>query len=248
MTMQKITCLMECSVDGRIDESRWSVLFDKTGEGQIDVYNETLASINPEVCLIGRSAVFRHHCNKKFCNSSFTKINKAKPFLGIRKHGRIAAVFDPKGTIAYENNNIFGNDLLVVLGYDSASEEYLEFLRQKEISYTFAGADGYQLKEALSSLYSDFGLKNVLLCGGGVLNGSFLKQSLIDELYIVLYPGLDGLSGVSSIFEYKGNSDELPCKGQSLELISCEALRAGVVRLRYRFHYYTLENQTKIGN
>lgn len=242
MTMQKITCLMECSVDGRIDESRWSVLFDKEGEGCVDVYNETLASINPEVCLIGRSAVFKHHCNKLFRKDPHTKVKNKKPFLGIRKHGRIAAVFDPRGTIAYENNNIFGNDLLVVLGYDSTSEEYLEYLREKEISYTFAGADGYGLKEALSSLYSDFGLKNVLLCGGGVLNGSFLKQSLIDELYVVLYPGIDGLSGVSSIFEYKGKSDELPCKGQSLELISCQVLRAGVVRLRYRFHYYTLEN------
>ena len=28
MTQQKVTCLMESSIDGRLDESRWSVLYD----------------------------------------------------------------------------------------------------------------------------------------------------------------------------------------------------------------------------
>jgi len=30
----------------------------------------------------------------------------------------------------------------------------------------------------------------------------------------------------------------LPTKGQSLELLSCKVVRAGVVLLHYRFHYY----------
>ena len=110
----------------------------------------------------------------------------------------------------------------------------------KEISFTFAGKDGHDIKKALKSLYSDFGIKNVLLCGGGILNGSFLKLGLIDELYLVLYPGIDGLSGVKSIFEYEGKEGEKPCDGQSLELLSCDVVRAGVVLLRYRFHFYSI--------
>ena len=39
---------MESSIDGRLDESRWSVLYDSNGEGEPDVYYETKAKLNPE--------------------------------------------------------------------------------------------------------------------------------------------------------------------------------------------------------
>ena len=238
MTIQKVTCLMESSIDGRLDESRWSVLYDEKGEGEVDVYYETKAKINPELSILGKETIKRHHCDVPFNADTFTPIANPKPFLGIRENAQMTAVFDSKGTIAYKNNEIWGTTLLVVLGEKTASEEYLAYLREQEISYTFAGADGHDIKKALQSIYSDFGIKNVLLCGGGILNGAFLKQGLIDELYLVLYPGIDGLRGVNSIFEYQGGKDEKPCDGQSLELLSCDVVRAGVVLLRYRFHFY----------
>ena len=240
MTQQKVTCLMESSIDGRLDESRWSVLYDSNGEGEPDVYYETKAKLNPELSILGKETILHHHCSIPFKSDTHTKIKDPKPFLGIRENAEMTAVFDSKGSIAYENNEIWGSTLLVVLGEDTASEEYLEFLRKKEIYFTFAGKDGHDIKKALKSLYSDFGIKNVLLCGGGILNGSFLKLGLIDELYLVLYPGIDGLSGVKSIFEYEGKEGEKPCDGQSLELLSCDVVRAGVVLLRYRFHFYSI--------
>lgn len=238
LTKQKITCLMESSIDGRLDESRWSVLYDAKGEGDPDVYYQTKADINPEISILGKETVLKHHCDTPFLSDTFTRIKNPKPFLGIRSNAQMTAVFDSKGIIAYKNNEIWGTTLMVVLGEDLASEEYLDYLRAHEISYTFAGPDGHDIRKALQSMYSDFGIKKVLLCGGGILNGSFLKQGLIDELYLVLYPGIDGLSGVNSIFEYQGDKDELPTKGQSLELLSCKVVRAGVVLLHYRFHYY----------
>lgn len=51
MTQQKVTCLMESSIDGRLDESRWSVLYDSNGEGEPDVYYETKAKLNPELSI-----------------------------------------------------------------------------------------------------------------------------------------------------------------------------------------------------
>ena len=218
MTQQKVTCLMESSIDGRLDESRWSVLYDSNGEGEPDVYYETKAKLNPELSILGKETILHHHCSIPFKSDTHTRIKDPKPFLGIRENAEMTAV----------------------LGEDTASEEYLEFLRKKEISFTFAGKDGHDIKKALKSLYSDFGIKNVLLCGGGILNGSFLKLGLIDELYLVLYPGIDGLSGVKSIFEYEGKKGEKPCDGQSLELLSCDVVRAGVVLLRYRFHFYSI--------
>ncbi len=232
----KVTCLMECSVDGRIDESRWSDLYDSVGEGNPDVYYETREMIAPEAILLGRVTIERNFCNNKFTSESYTKPKEFKPFLGIRTCETVTCVFDSHGTLAYENNLIWDTTLLVVLGEDFVSEEYLGYLRKKEISYTFAGSDGHDLKKAIKSFYEDFGLKNMLLAGGGLLNGQFLKQALIDELYLVIYPGIDGLSSVNSIFEYQGKDQEKPCKDQMLELCDCKVVRAGVVLLNYKFH------------
>lgn len=63
-----------------------------------------------------------------------------------------------------------------------------------------------------------------------------LAASLIDELSLVIYPGIDGLTTAPSIFEYLGASDERPASGQSLELLSSKTLDNGIVWLRYRFH------------
>ena len=66
MTQQKVTCLMESSIDGRLDESRWSVLYDCKGEGEPDVYYETKAKLNPELSILGKETILRHHCSIPF--------------------------------------------------------------------------------------------------------------------------------------------------------------------------------------
>lgn len=48
--------------------------------------------------------------------------------------------------------------------------------------------------------------------------------------------GIDGLSGVPSIFEYVGSATDCPAAGQSLQLLSAEQREHGVMWLRYKFH------------
>lgn len=48
--------------------------------------------------------------------------------------------------------------------------------------------------------------------------------------------GIDGLSGVPSIFEYVGSATDRPAAGQSLQLLSAEQREHGVMWLRYKFH------------
>ena len=78
-------------------------------------------------------------------------------------------------------------------------------------------------------------MKSLSLQGGGIIDGAFLQAGLIDELSLVVYPGIDGAASSPSIFEYVGK-EQMPAKGQSLELMSVETLQNGVVWLRYRFH------------
>lgn len=63
---------------------------------------------------------------------------------------------------------------------------------------------------------------------------AFLQAGLIDELSLVIYPGIDGSAGSTSIFHYIGKGN--PSQGQSLELLSVKEMEDGVVWLRYKFH------------
>lgn len=114
------------------------------------------------------------------------------------------------------------------------ADAYLRELREDGVSYLFAGPDGRNLQLALGTLGRDFGLETLLLEGGGRINGAFLKAGLIDEISVLVYPGIDGLAGVSSIFEHQGPVDDHPAAGRSLRHLSTETLDGGTVWLRYK--------------
>ncbi len=115
------------------------------------------------------------------------------------------------------------------------SDDYLAELREIGISYLFAGPEGRDLALALETLGGEaFGIETLLLEGGGTINGAFLKAGLIDEISLLIYPGIDGLAGTPSIFDYLGKPDERPAKGLSLRHTMTETLKAGMVWLRYR--------------
>ena len=78
---QRVICLMESSVDGRIDESRWSVLYSEKGEGDPDVYYETQKKIRADVFVLGVNTVKRHHCSDEFHSDTHTKVENPEPFL-----------------------------------------------------------------------------------------------------------------------------------------------------------------------
>lgn len=82
-------------------------------------------------------------------------------------------------------------------------------------------------------LNHDYGIRSILLEGGANINGSFLKANLIDKISLLIYPGIDGLSGVPSIFEYAGQPSENPVRNLSLNLRSAQTLDGGVVWLLY---------------
>lgn len=63
--------------------------------------------------------------------------------------------------------------------------------------------------------------------------GGGLRDTHIEEISLLVYPGIDGLAGVPSIFEFVGDADERPAAGQSLRHIATETLDGGMVWLRY---------------
>ena len=85
----------------------------------------------------------------------------------------------------------------------------------------------------MATLGETFGVRTLLLEGGGIINGAFLKAGLIDEVSLLVSPALDGLAGVPTIFEYHGELDERPAAGKALRHCHTETLEGGTVWLRY---------------
>lgn len=227
---------MISSVDGRLQHERYSDMFSgKSRDVVVDAYMQQSSAFNGNGWMVGRKSVQELLFPGTFSHENLSPAKSTTTHIAPKSSPRAAIVVDPKGRIEYSENKIMGEDIITILGKD-VSEQYLETLRAKEISYVFGGSDGYNLKEAVDTLYNEFGMEHILLEGGGSLNGSFLKAGLIDELSVMIYPGIDGLSGISSIFEYFGEQGELPAEGQTLELISVKELNDGIVWLQYKFH------------
>lgn len=127
-----------------------------------------------------------------------------------------------------------GDNILVILGRN-ATEEYLAHLRERQISYILV-SDATDLRAGFEAVGREFGIRSVSVQGGGILNGALLAEGLIDELSLVVYPGIDGLSGVPSIFEYTGGITEYPAQGQRLQLLSASQHEHGVMWIQYKFH------------
>lgn len=232
----KVICHMMSSVDGRLHMQRWSKPYGKDSFEDIATpYFKVSNDFGAQGVLIGRTTFQEHYASGSTDFTVYAPAAEHTPYIGARQSERSVIVLDPKGKVAYEDNAMWGENIIAVLS-EQVSDEYMAHLREKGISYLFAGKDGKDLEKALTTLADVFGMKLILLEGGAIANGAFLKAGLIDELSLMIYPGIDGLSGMPSVFEYMGKADELPAAGQSLELIDSEVMADGLVRLLYKFH------------
>jgi riboflavin biosynthesis pyrimidine reductase len=74
-------------------------------------------------------------------------------------------------------------------------------LRDKGVSYIVAGASAVDLVKAVNLLGEHFGIRRLLLEGGGHINGAFLQAGLVDEVSLLLVPGIDGHHAVPAVFD-----------------------------------------------
>jgi 5-amino-6-(5-phosphoribosylamino)uracil reductase len=152
--------------------------------------------------------------------------------MGARNGRKLAIAIDPSGRVHYGKDNIGGDHAVAVLG-ENVADAYLAELREDGVSYVFAGPNGHDLVRAMEEIASVFGVKKLLLEGGGGINGSFLKLKLINEFSTLIHPAVDGVAGGQSIVDYAGSPEDKPGAGQALRLIECKVLEGGTVWLRH---------------
>ncbi len=223
-----IICHMVTSADGRID---CSMVDHISG----DEYYSALADLNCPVELEGR-VTMEHYCAE---HGYFEPPPGARPVGKPSVHiavqsERYTVAVDTLGRLRWPSAVINEAPLLCIVS-EQVSQAYLDTLRRQGISWICCGQERISLYFAMEVLYRDFGVKRLALLGGGLINGAFLKAELIDELSLMIAPGIDGRTGQPSLME--GATDSPRFQPTQLELISAEPLPNGVVWLRYKVEY-----------
>lgn len=238
----KIICHMTSTVDGRLLTKRWTKPAVGVSEEMLSGYYDQIHKrFDADGWLVGRTTMeeFVEGTARTF---DIPQVDLRKPFAGNRNGRKAAVVVDLHGKLHYGRDDAVGvgDHIIAILG-EQVSDRYLAELQHDGVSYLFtkqkgddAASQSEAMHSAMTTLGETFGIKTLLLEGGGITNGTFLKAGLIDEISLLVYPGIDGLTGMPTIFEYSGRLDELPAASQSLRHLTTETLEGGTVWIHYR--------------
>jgi riboflavin biosynthesis pyrimidine reductase len=222
-----VICHMVASVDGRILHSRWR---PRTASGG-DLFERLHERLAGDAWLVGR-VTGQEFAKKRssYPDSPGSRYARAAwlPRSGAPAYG---VVLDAHGRIAWGRPDIGGDPIVVALTGE-VSDSHLAGLRADGVSYFFAGERQLELPLVLDHLRRELGVKRLLLEGGGITNGEFLRAGLVDEVSLAIVPAIDGASGAPSVFHSRATDAPAPLEAMSLE--SCEPLDDGAVWLRYR--------------
>ncbi len=209
---------MMMSLDGRIDCS----MTEKIGT---DDYYEALDSLECDSTLEGRTTVKMHYAQAEDFTPNDIPVEKERFYKA--KNGGYQIFVDTKGTLTYPANPS-ENRLCLLSG--QASSAYLKYLESIDYSYIVCGKERIDLERAVEILAEKFGVKRLAVVGGGRINGAFLSANLLDEISVMIAPGIDGRTGEPNLFDGLSNS----ASPVQLKLTSCRQMKQGTIWAKYK--------------
>ncbi len=134
----------------------------------------------------------------EYLSAQGVDLHKSEPRpLGVdefRKADRYCFAFDRKGRLFFQEAfNDYGGEKshFVSVLTEKVDPRFLGYLHQKGISYLFAGKEDFDPRLFLAKV-KEQGIDTFLLCGGPEINSVFLKEDLVDEISLVICPGIQG--------------------------------------------------------
>jgi len=223
----RVICHMMTSIDGRIVTDGWPL----SPEGRRQ-YEEIHASYAPNGWLCGRVTMEEHFAQGARSDEEIAREHTGAPrhdFQAPGQHRSYAFAVDGRGKLAWTTNDLDGDHVVAILS-ERVSDEYLASLRQQGVSYVLAGAREVDLALALEKVAAQFGVRTLMLEGGGSINGSMLRAGLIDEVSVLVAPVVDGRVGTAALFDVEGEN----VTPHRLALEAVERRADDVLWLRYR--------------
>lgn len=112
--------------------------------------------------------------------------------------GFYAVSFDTSGRLGWRSAFIEDYDpgydkaQIVEILTEQADSRFLKYLMDVGIPYIIAGKKEIDVSKALEILYTHMGIKLLLLEGGSIVNGYFLRAGCVDEISLVEAPLIAG--------------------------------------------------------
>jgi riboflavin biosynthesis pyrimidine reductase len=219
-----IICHMLSSVDGKIDGAALGAV---TGKGE---YEATGAKLNGDAWICGRTTMQQHFAEDEPFVSATNTPAGPRPVFVARRAKSYAVSVDTLGKLRWAGGDLDGDHLICVVS-EQAAEEYLAMLREKGISYIVSGKSSVDLADAVNQLGEHFGIRTLLLEGGGHINGAFLQAGLVDEVSLLVVPGIDGRHNIPAVFDGLSPSRN---KAVPLRLKSVEQRGRDALWIRYK--------------
>jgi 2,5-diamino-6-(ribosylamino)-4(3H)-pyrimidinone 5'-phosphate reductase len=223
----RVICHMMTSLDGRILTDGWPL----SAEGRKQ-YEQVHATYDPDGWLCGRVTMEQHFAQGSRPDAEVKREYRGaarEDFVAPGTHESFAFAVDTHGKLAWATNDVDGDHVVAILS-ERVSDDYLAFLRERGVSYLLSGAPEIDLALALEKIATRFGVKLLMLEGGGKINGGMLRAGLIDEVSVLVTPVVDGREGTPALFDVEKDD----AKPQRLELEAVEKRADGVLWLRYR--------------
>jgi riboflavin biosynthesis pyrimidine reductase len=219
-----IICHMLSSVDGKIDGAALAAV---TGKGE---YEATGAKLKGDAWICGRTTMQQHFAEAAPFVSVTNKPAGPRPVFVARRAKSYAISVDTLGKLRWAGGDLDGDHLICVVS-EQAPDDYLGLLRERGVSYIVSGAASVDLPHAVRQLGERFGIRTLLLEGGGHINGAFLQAGLIDEVSLLVVPGIDGRHDISAVFD---GVSAACTKAVPLKLKSVEQRGRGALWIRYK--------------
>ena len=219
-----IICHMLSSVDGKIDGASLAAV---TGKGE---YEATGAKLKGDAWICGRTTMQQHFAEKAPFVSVTNKPAWPRPVFVARRAKSYAISVDTLGKLRWAGGDLDGDHLICVVS-EQAPEDYLSMLREQGISYIVSGQSSVDLSYAVRQFGERFGIRRLLLEGGGHINGAFLQAGLVDEVSLLVVPGIDGRHDIPAIFDGVSASHK---RAVPLKLKSVEQRGRGALWIRYK--------------
>jgi riboflavin biosynthesis pyrimidine reductase len=217
---------MAASLDGRIVVDKWPDTAALRRE-----YERVHDSYNADGWICGRVTLepfAKGLRSEREVRRRYTGRKPRDDFSAPGEHESFAFAIDPSGRLAWESNDIDGDHVVAILS-GRVSSEYLAFLREREVSYILTGTNDVDLSLALKKIRERFGVRTLMLEGGGRINGGMLRDRLIDEVSLLVVPVADGGIGSPALFDI----DDKDFKPPRLLLKAVERRTSGILWVRY---------------
>jgi 2,5-diamino-6-(ribosylamino)-4(3H)-pyrimidinone 5'-phosphate reductase len=223
-TRPYVICHMVPSVDGRIVTNGWRLPRGLTAE-----YERTGSSFDADAWIIGRVSMEPYAGRAALPARASRERIPRTDFVARSDAPSYAIAIDPSGKLRWESGSIDEEHAVTILT-EQVPDAYLAFLRARGVSYLFGGKKRIDLPTVLRKLRAQFGIRTLLLEGGGTINGSFLDAGLVDELSILIAPVADGGTGTPTLFDAR----EGVGPARHLRLLSVERRRGDLLWVRYK--------------